>query len=126
MERKTRYKSNIEIPPPKVCAALRSIAKWKSEQIDEEEIFDRLEIGVLSYLQDSSLSQGQIEEIGKRFHDEIFDISKRVAKLAKEIYRGRWGTTLIKQSLILLFKDLDIIVLKMMIRDDIVITYNGY
>lgn len=101
-----------------VQAALRSIAKMKSEKIDEEEIHDRLNIAILCYLQYSSLSEEQIKEIGQRFEDEIWDIAKRVEKLAREIYRGRWDGTLIKRSLIILFKDLEIIALKMMIRND--------
>ena len=115
MERKARYKRNTE---KIVKAALRSIAKWKSEKIDEQEMYDRLEIGILCYLQYSSLSDDQIKAVGQRFEDELWDIAKRVDKLAKEIHRGRWSRTLIAQSLALLFKDLDIIVLKMMIRDD--------
>ena len=96
MERQTRYKRNMEIAPPKVCAALRSIAKWKSEKIDEEEMLNRLDIGVTTYLRFSSLSNEQFDEIGERFEDEVRDIIKRIQKLAKEIHRGRWAKLQLK------------------------------
>ena len=45
-------------------------------EIDEEEMLNRLDIGVTTYLRFSSLSNEQFDEIGERFEDEVRDIIK--------------------------------------------------